>query len=91
MRLTLEPDDLRPLIQSIVDTTIERVDAARAKLPAGPLAYAEPQAAALIGVASHSLRDARLRGELNASRCGKRVIYQRSELLKYLASRKINP
>ena len=91
MRFDIEPNDLAPLIQAIVDATLDRLDAAQNKLPIDRLAYAEPEAARLIGVAPHSLRDARLRGELNASRCGKRVVYQRNELLKYLAARKINP
>ena len=91
MKLDIEPDDLRPLIQTIVDKTIERINVAKSKVTDGRIAYPESEAAALIGVASHALRDARLRGELNASRLGKRVVYQRSELLKYLANRKINP
>ena len=91
MKIDIELDDLQPLVQSIVDATLERIDRAQAKLSPDRLAYSEQDAAAIIGVARHSLRDARLRGELNASRCGKRVVYQRSELVKYLTDRKINP
>lgn len=50
------------------------------------LAYTEPEAAQLLGVRSHVLRDARLRGELTGRRAGKRVIYDRRELLRWLAA-----
>ena len=91
MKIIFDHSDLRPFIQEVVDMAIERIDLAQAKLPTDRLAYAEPEAAALIGVAPHSLRDARLRGEVNASRCGKRTVYQRTELLKYLTRQKLNP
>jgi len=91
MKIEIESADLLPIIQQTVNQTIEALDQAESKVPDVRLAYPEPEAAALVGVAPHALRDARLRGELNASRLGKRVVYQRSELLKYLSDRKINP
>ena len=89
MKIDFEAEALRPLIQSIVDKTIERIDMAKAKVSGDRLAYPQAEAAALIGMAPHALRDARLNGEINASRCGKRVVYQRSELLKYLTKKTI--
>ena len=86
MNITFDQDDLRPLVQAIVDETIEALEQAEAKLPANRLAYPEPEAAALLGVATHALRDARLRGEINATRLGKRMLYQRTELLTFLAN-----
>lgn len=50
----------------------------------GRLAYREPAAAALLDVPVHRLRDARLRGEIVASKLGKSYLYQREELLDYL-------
>ena len=91
MNITLDHDDLRPLIQSIVDETLDHIDAAQSRLPISQLAYTEAEAAGLIGVAPHSLRDARLRGEIKASRLGKRILYQRSELLKFLSKQQLNP
>ena len=48
------------------------------------IAYYEPEAAQLCGVPSHVLRDARFRGEITGSRLGKRVVYERSELLRFI-------
>jgi excisionase family DNA binding protein len=48
------------------------------------LAYAEKDAAALLGVPRHVLRDARLRGEVRAVKLGKSWRYSRANLLRYL-------
>ena len=50
----------------------------------GRLAYTEAEAASLVGVERHVLRDARLRHEIEASRVGKRIVYTRDELLRFL-------
>ena len=74
---------LQPLIERIVATVLDRLqgeqDALRHKL-----AYTEAEAASLLGIQRHVLRDARLRGELAGSRVGKRILYERQELLGYL-------
>ena len=85
MNLTIEPSELRPLVQSIV-TEVVRDLAATGPLGDGRLAYREPEAAELLGVTAAALRDARLRGELTATKVGGRIGYERSELLAYLAS-----
>ena len=85
MKITIEPDDLRPLIESIVDKTIERIDMAKAKVPGDRLAYPESEASALIGVAPHTLRDARLRGEVVGAKVGKKILYERNELIEFLS------
>ena len=79
---------LRPLIDTIVAAAIEQIQEQRAML-ADRLAYPEPEAAALLGMESYVLRDARLRGELVGSRVGKRVLYARAELLRFLDKRRI--
>jgi hypothetical protein len=48
------------------------------------LGYTEGEAAAMIGVARHVLRDCRLRGEITARRVGKRFVYSRSTILRFL-------
>jgi hypothetical protein len=82
----LEATDLRelqPVIAAIVRETLEQVSAADKKLN-GRLAYTEPEAAQLLGIERHNLRDARLRGELMGSRVGKRILYSTDELRRFL-------
>ena len=84
--MRIEPGDigdLRPVIQEVVRAVLNEVETERAKLD-GKIAYDEASAAALLSVNRHQLRDCRLRGEISGSRCGKRVLYSRAELLKFL-------
>src|SRR5688572_22617128 len=48
------------------------------------LAFNEPEAATLLGVRQHVVRDARLRGEIESTRVGSRIAYTRHDLLAYL-------
>jgi len=88
MKLQLEADDLRPLVQMIVAEVMEQREADRAKLD-GRLAYTEQEAAALLGVQPHVLGDARRRGEIAGSRVGKRVLYERDQLLDLLKRKRL--
>ena len=88
MKLVIDEADLLPVIQRTVAETLRQMESDRAKLN-GRLAYPEPEAAALLGVRSHVLRDARLRGEIRGSKVGKRVLYERDELLRFLAGRRV--
>ena len=83
MKITLEDADLRPLIERVVAETIERLDNERAKL-GNRLGHPEPEAAALIGVQRHTLRDCRLRGEIEGRLVGKRIVYSRDELIRFM-------
>jgi len=83
MNISFDPNDLKPLVEHVVVATLEKLEAADRKL-GSRLAYSEPEAAALLGIKSHVLRDARLRGEIAGSRVGKRVLYERSQLIKFL-------
>ena len=88
MRLDVQDlEDLRPLVEQVVDVTISRLEGNSEKL-GGRLAVSEAEAAALVGVARHVLRDARLRGELIASRVGRGVVYEKTELLAFLKRRR---
>jgi hypothetical protein len=82
VQLTFDADTLRALVRPIV----QEVAAAIGSLPESDtrLAYTEAEAAKLLGIATHQLRDARLRGEIFATRVGGRIGYERTELLAYL-------
>ena len=83
MKIDLEQADLQPVIEAAVAEAIKQLEARHAK-KAGRLAYPEAEAAALIGVASHVLRDVRLRGEIEYSRIGRGAFYTRNDLDDFL-------
>ena len=88
LSLNLDPDALRPLIAEVVAQTVAALEADRARL-GDRLAYSEPEAARLIGLHVHQLRDERLRGRITASRIvGRQVRYLRQDLLDYLQTRR---
>ncbi|MEQ8849250.1 helix-turn-helix domain-containing protein [Botrimarina sp.] len=82
MQVTFDKDDLRDLVREILaEATAAEIDLQKSDR----LAYLEPEAAALLGLQPHQLRDARLRGEIVGTRAGGRIAYEKSELLAYLA------
>jgi hypothetical protein len=83
LNLQLDTADLRPIVAAVVAEVLAEV--ARQPITADRLAYTEPEAAGLLGLKSHQLRDARLRGEIQATKVGGRIGYERTELLAYLA------
>ena len=83
MKLSFDEADLRPVIEQIVAATLVQIQSEEAKL-GDKLAYTEPQAAMILNIKPHVLRDARLRGEVSGSRVGKRILYERDELLRFL-------
>src|SRR5262245_43906077 len=87
----LDADRLRPLIEAVVAEAIRQLGDARGQLDGDRLAYAEPEAARLLGLEEHVLRDERRRGRIVASQIvGRRIRYQRHDLLQYLAERRVN-
>jgi excisionase family DNA binding protein len=76
--------ELRPVITAVVEQVLEHVHQRECKLENGRLAYNEAEAAALLGIARHVLRDARLKGEIQGSRIGRKVLYSRDELVAFL-------
>lgn len=86
--MDIDSNDLRPLIAIVVAETFAQLEIGRQKL-GGRIAYTEPEAAAMLGIQRHALRDARLRGEVQASRVGKRVIYSHAQLLNLLEQNRI--
>jgi hypothetical protein len=78
--------ELRPVIAEVVRATLAQIDQDRHKMD-GRLGFGESEAAELLGLPRHSLRDLRLSGQVKGSRLGKRIIYQRAELEKLLEVR----
>jgi hypothetical protein len=88
LNLQVDPEALKPLIESIVAETLARLEAGRAQFD-GKLAYSEPEAAQLLGLQPHQLRDERLRGRIRASQIvGRRVRYLREDLVAYMLGRR---
>ena len=83
MNFRIDESDLRPLVHLVVGEVLDQVRGEEAKLN-GRLGYSEAEAAALLGVRPHVLRDCRLRGEIKARMVGKRYIYARESLIRFL-------
>jgi hypothetical protein len=82
MELSMDPEDLRPLVKQVVLETVEQLQREQQQL--GRLGYVEPEAAAQVGVKPHVLRDCRLRGEISARLVGRRYVYSRESLIAFL-------
>jgi hypothetical protein len=90
VNINLDPETLRPLVAEVVRQVLEQLDADRAKLDGPRLAYSEEEAARLLGLEPHCLRDERRRGRITASQIvGRRVRYIREDLVGYLQRRRI--
>lgn len=84
--LSLDADELRPIIAAAVFETLAQLRADDERL-SDRLAFDEREAARLIGLESHQLRDERLRGRIAASQIvGRRIRYRREDLLAYLSA-----
>jgi hypothetical protein len=91
LNLQIDPALIEPIIAAVVAKTIAALDAERAQLN-GRLAYPEAEAATLLGLHRHQLRDERLKGRIAASvGPGRKVLYTRQDLLDYLAARRWEP
>jgi len=85
MQMHITRDELRPLVRAVVAEVLAELEARM--VDDGRLAFSEAEAADLLGIRPHVLRDARLRGEITACRiAGGRVRYTRHQLLEYLLS-----
>ena len=71
-------------MQQVVSETLRAV---RESSLAGDerLAYLEPEAASLLGLQKHQLRDERLKGRVEATKVAGKWSYTRDSLLDYLA------
>jgi hypothetical protein len=87
----LDVEHFRPLVEAIVAEAVRLLDGDRQRLDGDLLAYSEAEAAKLLGLEEHVLRDERRRGRIIASQIvGRRIRYQRGDLLQYLAERRLN-
>ena len=79
---------LDPLLDAIADRVAERLErgASTADRIGQPqrIGYTEAEAAQLMGIPNHRLRDARLRGEISAKKVGRGYVYSRRSLLAWL-------
>ena len=86
--LTVDADALRPLVEAIVREVVGQLENNR-EAAGDKLAYSEEEAARLLSIRPHVLRDERLRGRIAASSIvGRRVRYLRSDLLSYMGARR---
>ena len=89
LKIEFDREALRPLVQLAVAEAMDRMETERAKFN-GRLAFTEPEAAILLGVKPHVLRDCRRRGELQGAKVGSRIVYTRAGLLEFLDRQKEN-
>lgn len=85
LKLDLPADVLRPIVAAIVAEVLDQRAGDERRIPER-LAYSEAEAAALLGVQRHVLRDARRRGELTGSRAGRGIVYEPAELRRWLGA-----
>ena len=81
MQLIIDPQELIPVIRQVVAELDARLNG-----DAKRLAHSEVEAAAMLGVRPHVLRDLRLKGEIQSVRVGRGVRYSRQHLLDFLAN-----
>ncbi len=90
LTLRVDPSALAPLIRAVVTETIAQLDTDRQSLPPDRLCFDEAEAARLLGLEPHQLRDERRRGRISASQIvGRRIRYTREDLVSYLAGRRV--
>jgi hypothetical protein len=89
--IQIDPELLRPVIEATVNEALMRLENLRVTLPA-KLAFTELEAARLLSLRPHQLRDERRRGRVKASRGpGRMILYQPAQLIEYLMSRPYTP
>lgn len=83
--LALDAETLRPLITEVVQQTLAQCQELNGEQR---LAWREDEAAKLIGMQPHQLRDRRLEGRIPATKIGRSWYYCREELLRLFADRR---
>ena len=84
MQVAFDPTEFEPIITRAVEAALAKLDELRGPL-GDRLAFTEEEAARLIGLEAHQLRDERRRGRIAASQIVNRSIrYLRGDLLAYL-------
>lgn len=80
MRIEVSPEDLRPIVASVVAELSDRLAPVDDRIAVG-----EREAARLLGLNWNQLRDCRRRGEIRAVKVGKSWLYRRADLVRWLA------
>ena len=89
--LQLDPEALRLLVELVVTQVLARLEGERATFGDHRICYSEGEAAGLMGLEPHQLRDERRRGRITASQIvGRRIRYLREDVVRYLLARRIN-
>lgn len=83
MKIAFDAAELAPLIEHVVQATLAQLNAEQRKFN-GRIGYPEGEAAELLGIEKHVLRDCRLRGEIHARMIGRRYVYSADALKKFL-------
>ena len=89
MNVAFDPSELQPVIDQAVETALQRVGVQQADF-GDRIALTEAEAAQALGVRQHVLRDLRLQGKINASRVGRRIVYECTEILDYLRRNRVS-
>ena len=85
------PADLEPIIVAAVAKTLAAIQEDQARI-GERFAFSEPEAARLISMKPHQLRDERLRGRIGASGiCKNGIRYTREDLWAYRARNRSEP
>jgi hypothetical protein len=89
LNLSIDPDALEPIIRQAVVATVAELEAHRDRL-GDKLAFSEPEAAHMLSMEPHQLRDERRRGRISASQVVNRGIrYTKQDLLNYLSRQRV--
>jgi hypothetical protein len=79
MHLAVELRDHEAIVRTIVSQVLTAID-----WPVGRIALTEVEAANACGVNRHVLRDLRLAGRIPFRRLGRKIVYQRQDLINAL-------
>jgi hypothetical protein len=87
----IDGESIRPLIAEVVAAVLHQLQAVPGQ-GKDRLAFTEREAAELLGLARHQLRDCRLRHEISASKVcnGRRILYTKADLVRFLAANASN-
>ena len=84
LELKLDESALRPLIRLVIAEVLAEMDELQ-KGRSDRVAYTEAEAASMLALNKHQLRDIRLSGKINYTTIvGRRVRYTRADLMAYL-------
>ena len=82
--ISFDDANLRPLVRAVVAEVLAEHKQLQ-QIYEGRVAYSEAEAANMLGLNQHQLRDLRLNGKINHSRIvGRRIRYTLQDLMDYL-------